>query len=250
MSKLQLHQLLAIEKDRRGKMKSIFDETRKVFSNKKELFEGFIKTFIAKDVDVQKFETEQKELVTSVREKLVHTFESLADSLNLTLSKEETNSTGNAKAELIVDGVSYGVLSSTALLAIEGNIDQLLLLLKEIPTLDNTYKWIPNKDRDDVKDLENPKIAYKTQKKSLPIVLYEATKEHPAQVQIQTIDAQIGYWETRESTGKYTPREKTDILSRIEKLSEAVKTARAKANTVDIVEVDVATKLLAYVLGK
>ena len=250
MVKTQLHQLLAVEKDRKRRAASILTEATAVFKGKKELFDGFVNKIVSTQDDAPFLENEQKEMVTSVIEKLDYTFKTISDALNLTLSKEETNSKGNAKAELVVDGKNYGSFSATSLLALENNIEQVFLLLKEIPTLDTTSKWVTNPNRDDVKDLEIPEKQYKTQKKSRAIVLYEATKEHPAQVQLQAEDVQIGYWETHKTTGRFTPREKTDILSRVETLLEAVKTSRSKANTAEVEDVTVANDLFKYILGK
>ena len=244
----KLHEVLAVERDRKKKAASILNETLSVFNNKKEHFDGFRKNFVRTDDDAPQLDAESRELVTSVREKLTHTFQSISDSLNLTLSKEETNSKGNAYAELNIGSKTYN-LSATSLLALENQLGETFNLLKAIPTLDNTAKWVADDDRDDVKKLETPEKQYKTQKKSRVIVLYNATPEHPAQVTLQPEDVQIGYWETYKTTGKFTPREKTDILARIETLLESVKTARARANTVAVEDVQIASEVYDYILN-
>ena len=244
----KLHQLLAVEKDRKRKATNVLQETKKVFSTKKDHFDGFVKEFKATVENAPQVQKEQKELVTSVYEKLDHTFNILTDAMDLTVSKEETNSTADASAVVVVDGKEFGKFCATSLLAMEGYFEQVLGLIKEIPTLDSTHKWEKNPDRDDIKQLAEAEIQYKTAKRSQPVVLYQATKEHPAQVQMETYDEQIGFWETMKTTGRLTPREKTEMLDRIENVLEAVKIARAEANGVKVVESKQSGAMLNYVL--
>jgi hypothetical protein len=79
------------------------------------------------------------------------------------------------------------------------------------------------------------------------IILYEATKEHPAQVELISYDVIIGTWSTTRSSGKITPAEKHLMLERAGELLVAVKKARAKANECGVVPVK-SDKFFNYIL--
>ena len=126
MVKNQLHQLLAVENDLRTKAQKIVQETAATFSKKAEHFDGMAKTYepLAHAEGEQPFQIppEVKEIVTTVEEKLSYTQKSMIDAIDAQLSKEETNVSGLATAELAVDGILLGTFSATSLLALESNL--------------------------------------------------------------------------------------------------------------------------------
>ncbi len=80
-------------------------------------------------------------------------------------------------------------------------------------------------------------------------MLYEATKEHPAQVKEIVEDLPIGAILEQEWSSLITPATKADLIDRCDILLRAVKKARARANELDT---DVATnkigkKLLEFI---
>jgi hypothetical protein len=93
-----------------------------------------------------------------------------------------------------------------------------------------------------------PIATHRTKKVQKPIVLYDATKEHPAQTQLITEDVVVGYWDTVKHSGALPAPRKKELISRIEKLSQAVKFAREKANAADAETVTVGKPIFDYLL--
>lgn len=241
----KLHELLAVEQDRKHKAVQVVGETIKVFTKQDVQFDGVSKRYVQIQEDSEQIPDETKEMVTSVREKLNDTLESFVAGIDAHLSKEETNASNVAKAELIVNGESLGTFSATSLLALEGHLAKAKELYQAIPTLDATKKW----------EFDNQKNVYKTEdevkfrsvKRPQVIVKYEATKEHPAQTELLYLDFQVGKYVTAYTSGKITPAQKTTLLKRIDEILEAVKTARAKANNVEVHNVKFGEKLFKFI---
>jgi hypothetical protein len=79
------------------------------------------------------------------------------------------------------------------------------------------------------------------------LVLYEATPEHPAQVQAFNEDVRVGTRTTMLQSGMVSFQDKAKILNRIDKLLRAVKEARQRANDVDIAAIKVAEAIFNYI---
>jgi hypothetical protein len=130
-------------------------------------------------------------------------------------------------------------------LFLEKQLTDLHTLISKLPTLDPAEEW----SFDDVKKLwktEKTKTQ-RTRKVSKPIVLYQATPEHPAQTQLINEDIVVGVYEQIKLSGATTETAQLTLLSRIEKVQEAVKFAREKANLADAPKQDVGAKVLGWV---
>ena len=94
--------------------------------------------------------------------------------------------------------------------------------------------------------------THKSKKIQKPVVLYEATHEHPAQVQLAGEDVTIGHWKNVKLSGAIPVTEKQAIVARVEKLLRAVKEAREEANATEEVATvpKVAETLFSYVFEK
>jgi len=241
--KNQLHQLLAVENDRKKQADNIIAETCETFSKKHEHFDGIIKIYNSFDEADQKIPPETKEIVTTVKQKLDYSQQAIVKGIDAQISKEETNSSGTVKAELKIDNVTFGDLSATSLLALESFLVKIRAVYKVIPTLDPTKKWIL---KDGVYETEN-EIKYRTEKKIEKIVKYEATKEHPAQVDLLNIDKQVGEYLTTYKSGKISTVQKSKLLEKIDSLIDAVKSARSKANESEVKNVKIGDKIFKYI---
>jgi len=247
-TKNQLHQLLAVENDRKQKALQIVRETASVFQKKPDHFDGLSKSYQPYEEGGQKIEPEIKEIVTTVDEKLSYTQKSVITAIDATISKEETNASGTVKTELKVNGKGLGEFSATSLLALESWLNVLRALYKEIPTLDPVKVWNadPNADKRGVFKTET-ETKYRTQKIETPLVVYEATKEHPAQVQMVTKDQQVGEYCTVYRSGKVTPARKSEMLERLDNLIDATKRARARANKAEVINAKIGKVIFDYI---
>lgn len=242
----KLHQLLAVEKDVKRTALKMMEEVKNLFKNKAERFNGLFRKYVKVDEDGPEYQPERKAMVTTVGEKLDYFLKRWRPYLELTIAKEETNASGNATAEVMVDDKSFGTFNVTALLALEKNMELFIGAIREIPTLDPTHEW---KLEDGKYVSKHSEETQKTMKRSRPIILYEATKEHPAQVEMTTYDVVAGTWTSTRSSGKFSPKEKADLLERAEQFLLAVQKARSKANSCDVKTFD-SSGIFDYIFDK
>jgi hypothetical protein len=241
----KLHELLAVEQDRKQKENQAIGEAVSTFTKKDVTFDGMVKRYIAMEDDSEQIPDETKEMVTTVKEKLEATLEAVITGLDAHISKEETNASNVAKAELKVGDTDFGTFSATALLALESHLSKIREMYAVIPVLDSTRKWEFDSQKGVYKAEEE--IKFRSIKRPKVIVKYEATKEHPAQTELLYLDFQVGKYETVYFSGKITPTQKSTLLKRLDDLIESVKVARAKANNVEVNNQKIAKKLFDFV---
>ena len=247
MGKGKLHELLAVETDLEGQARNIMDETRKVFKDKPNLFMGAVRTYKPFVDDGIDYPEEHQSLTSTVEEKLDYAVNSICRYYDALLQKEATNQ--EAKADLVVDGEVIGKdLPATFLLGMETRLKKLRVMYAQIPTLAVGTEWKLDEGKGKgIFCLAHPEESMKTQKTTKSKVLYEATEHHPAQ---------IDKWDEVENVGKYTkqlwcgmltPARKSELLGRIDTLISAVKKARQRANSTEIVNVQVGRKIMDFI---
>lgn len=241
----KLHELLAVEQDRKNKANLALGEAVKTFTKQDSTFDGMVKRYIAMEENSDLIPDETKEMVGTVKEKLNATIEAIVAGLDAHISKEETNASNVAKAELVVGSVNLGTFSATSLLAMEGQLQKIREMYKAIPTLDTTRKWSFDKQKGLFGTEEE--VKFRSIKRPQVIVKYEATKEHPAQTELLYLDFQIGKYVTVYTSGKITPAQKNELLQRIDELAEAVKIARTKANNVEVNNIKIGQKIFDFI---
>tara|TARA_Y100000310_G_scaffold262389_1_gene272036 strand:+ start:3632 stop:4405 length:774 start_codon:yes stop_codon:yes gene_type:complete len=251
--KNQLHQLLAVESDVRAKAQKILQEAKNTFLKKADHFDGLIKTYEpfevsdADGVSSTKIAEEAKNMVTTVADKINYVKKSVISALDAHVSKEETNSSGTVEAELTVDGKSLGNWSAQSLLAIESNLVKIRDVFNSIPTLDPVKQWDQDPSKNSVYRTPEQE-TYRTEKKHKVIVKFPSTKEHPAQTELLNIDQQVGVIKTVYSSGRITPKQKSDYLGRIDALIVAVKKARSRANQAEVKNSKIGKLIFDYIL--
>ena len=243
----KLHELLAVEQDRKHQASKTIGETRKLFTKKTPYFDGMVKRYIALEENAEQIPDERKEIVTTVAKALEDTQAAIVTALDATLSKEETNSSGAAQAELEVDGVVLGTFSATALLALEAQLNRIKELYADLPELDPAKKWYFDAQEGVYKT--EAEVKFRSVKRPKVIVKYEATEKHPAQTELLQLDFQVGKYETVNSSGRLPLATKQAILQRIARLIEAVKVARSKANSVEVNNIKVGDKIFDFIHG-
>ncbi|MEO0731804.1 MAG: hypothetical protein AAFZ52_03145 [Bacteroidota bacterium] len=241
----KLYEVLAVEQDRKQKINVELGKLRKNFLNHPEVYDGLVKRYVSLEEDGEQIPDEERNISQPLSDDLRQTLQVFNDGLRATLQKEETNAGGKARAELRVDDVSFGQLAATSLLAIEGQLSKLRDLYQALPTLDNARRY----DFDEQRNLyaTEPEVKFRTVKRPKVVVKYEATKEHPAQTELLNLDAQVGRYETTYFSSRVSQSRKQELLDRIDQLLEAVRVARAKANTAEVIKVTVTDKLLDFI---
>lgn len=123
-------------------------------------------------------------------------------------------------------------------------------VINAIPVLDSVEDW--KLDANSGLYKTDAIVTHRTKKIARPIVLYQATEQHPAQTQLIQEDVIGGYWSTVKLSGAMAAPEKQQIQERIATLLKAVKMAREEANTVTEkpVPADIGKAIFGYILER
>lgn len=239
----KLHELLAVESDLRKAAYETLLSTRKNLSNK-QIQVGQVRRYSPAKEGGETFPDDRTELNTTVDEQLSILKNAYAPYMDTTLQKEISNMSTSADVE--VDGVViFKDVPAPALLNMEARLVELRAVFDEIQTLDPAEQW--TYDQGQGCYVSSPRETMKTKKVFRNHVLYEATKEHPAQVQAYTEDERIGTWTTIIQSGMITVTDRRGMLERIDKLIYAVKKARQRANDVAASTATFADKIFDYI---
>lgn len=249
----QLHELLAAEKDVKGKATKILTEAKDTFGKKHDHFTASTVVYTAFN-DEDKFEeahlSGSREMVTTVEKKLNYVLTTLVDAIDTAYVKDLTNK--KAKANIEVDGITIASdVPATTLLYLEDQIREIRDVCNLIPTLAPGIKWEKAPDiGEGVYKIATPEVKIRTKKKVEHNVIVPPTDKHPAQVVQETKDVPVGTYTETKYAGAFTPAEKSKLMERIDKLLSAIKKARARANQETLADGEIAQKLFAYILDK
>lgn len=243
-----LHELLAVEGDIEKQFNDALSKANNDFNRNLHLFEGSNKKLEMFEDQGYEHPEQTVELSTTVTQRLDTVTAPASRYFDAILQKEATNQT--AKADLVVDGVTIGKdLPATFLLGMESRLQKLKMLYTSIPTLPPGELWEVDSTQGegDVYRAARDKITFKTAKTFKSKVLYEATEHHPAEIEKWTEQVNVGrHIETRWS-GCVPANIKQQWLRRIDRLIEAVKRARQKANRAEVVTAKVGTELFSFI---
>jgi hypothetical protein len=240
----KLNQVVAIEKGVKSRVYGEISEMHKL-SQKPDLFSGLFKQYRKKDEEGEDYPPEQKRVQLIASEQLTGAAKLLTELFDVTATKDYANC--HARADVEVDGLCLVADAPVPfLLFLEKQINDLHAFVEKLPTLDEAEDW----SRQDGTGLFKtaPIATQKTKKAQKPIVLYNATPEHPAQTQLITEDIVVGYWDTVKHSGALPTTRKKELLGRIEKIAQAVKFAREKANAAEAQMVSVGKPFFEYLL--
>jgi hypothetical protein len=243
----KLHEVLAVEADLEGKAKLVVGETKSVFEKKPALFTGASRTYKPFVEDGVDWPEENQAMATTVEAKLKYASGFIASWFDALAQKEATNQI--AKAAIVVDGVTLiEDVPATFLLGLESRLKYIREMYEGIPTLSMSIDWQQDPAKGDgVWSMVNPEKTFKTAKTMKSKVLYEATDKHPAQIEKWDETENVGIYVKHVWSGMITPSLKAQLLERIDKLIRAVKQARQRANSADVVKVNVGKKLMDFI---
>jgi hypothetical protein len=248
--KTVLHELLAVEGDLDGAHKKILEETKNTFTKKTAHFMGQHRKLEMFIDDGIKQPESFKKIDTTVDQKLKYMQKTEVRYFNAMLQKEATNQT--AVADLIVDGATIGTdLPATFLLGMETRLKHLRSVYELVPTLAPGISWVEDDSQgDNIFKTEHPEEKLKTETVIEPVILYNATKEHPAQIKEVSKVNNVGKYSLTSWSGMITPAEKSALLGRVDKLVRAFKQARQRANTAEVVKRTIGTEIFTYINGE
>ncbi|HUW22255.1 MAG TPA: hypothetical protein VMW41_06355 [Candidatus Bathyarchaeia archaeon] len=245
----KLHELLAVEGDLEGTYRKIIEETTTTFSKKPDHFFGFIRTLEWFTEGMPDHPEEHKAMDTTVSDKLAYQEKHLIRYLDAVMQKESTNQ--KAVADLIVDGKTIAEkVPATFLLGLESKLKYIRSSYQAIPTLPPGIEWTPDDQKgENIFKRVHPEEQYKTKTEIVPQILYEATKEHPAQVEKISETKNVGLFSRHVWSGMLTPAKKSYILGRIDILIRATKKARQRANATEVEKCHIGKVLFDFING-
>jgi hypothetical protein len=246
----KLHEILAVEAALEGTYKIVLDETRKTFGKNHQLFDGALKTLtmFSEDDAISNGETGRLNRETTVAEKLDYTQEAVVRYYDAIYQKDLANRL--AKSDIIIDGVTIAVdVPATFLLAMEKRLKGLRAVLADMPTLAVGVEWVAAPEEgENVWKVAHPKESFKTAKTKKFMEVAKATKEHKAQIDKWDDVKNVGKYTEEFTSGKVTSGRKSKYLAKIDKMINAVRVARTKANDVTVPNEQIGQKLVDYIL--
>lgn len=242
----KLNQILAIEKGTKNRVNdaltAFYHECQKP-----PLFSGLSRTYRPKDEEGDRLPPESLLVQIKGKERLEDAKGEISELLNVTAWRDWANC--DAKADVKVDEkVIIKDAPVTYLLWLEKQITDLYTSVKKLPVLDPTEQW----EWSDATGtyVTKPTETVRTKKIPRNHVKADATKEHPAQVDVYTEDVLVGTWSTVKMSGAFPRKELDAMLARIETLGNAVKFAREEANSTEVKTVlKPGDAVVSYVFG-
>lgn len=235
-----LHEVLAVEQDVKANAERARSQLVETFRTKQTHFTGMRRTYRPFSVDEasgeeggERLEAETQ-LAKTVPEQLDLCLREVVKALDVGMQVDEANT--RAKADIVIDGeVLLADVPATFLLQLERRLKEVQAVIKETPCFDPVRIWSvdPAADKKHVLRAE-PVITIRKKRVRKYNVMVEATKEHPAQVDIVEVEEPTGEIRAYDWTGMISTGKKEALLEQVERLIAAVKQARSRANTVEV----------------
>ena len=242
---IKLHEIVAIRKGIKSRTYSVLTDLHN-FLKKPEPFNGLTKTFKPVAEDGEVYPSEDKKVTATTHDTLRRVRQVRSEFFDI----EATLCYGNqqAMADVVVDGrVIIEAAPATLLLALEKEVNDLYTFAESLPTLDVTKSW--SKDPNSHLFRSDTEITHKGKKVQKAIVLYPHTENHPAQTQMVSEDVIEGFWHKTFLSGAMPLPEKEALLERIDKMRQAIKRARARANDSIVERAEIGDAIFSYLLG-
>ncbi len=241
----RLNQVLAVEK---GTKTRVYNEITQIDKGlqKTELLSGIARSYTPKEDGGQQLPPESKNVQVTVPNAVELLRSGIAEWFDITATKDWANQ--DAKADIVVDGTTLlADVPPTFLLFLEKQLTDLRTLIGRLPVLDPADEWTWSDNS--AAYTTRPSESLRTVKVPKAFVKYDATPEHPAQVDVFHEDVVVGTWSTTKFSGAIPASDRLAMLDRAERLLNAVKVAREEANNLEVEQKTIGATLLSYVFG-
>jgi len=242
----KLNQIIALMAGKKSQAHKTITDAYQVLQ-KSGMLEGISRSYKPKDDEGEQYPPEKKLVHLKTWDSIRQVVGALTDLFDIVATQDYANC--QARADVVVAGTA--VLKDvpvTHLLFLEKQLVDLHTFIEKLPTLDPAEAWEYNAEADCF--ASEPYQTTKTKKILKNHVKAEATKEHPAQVETYTEDVIVGYWTTVKFSGALPARERNEMLDRVRKLQEALKSAREEANAAAVEVRKTGKPILDYIFGK
>jgi hypothetical protein len=239
----KLCQIIAVCNGTKGRtQKALTEAHHKV--QKDELLSGISRTYRPKDEEGDQLPPESKHVRFKVSDAISQATKALSELFAIVETQDRANT--EAQADVVVDGeVLRGQVPVTHLLFLEKQLVDLRTFIGKLPVLDSAEEW----EYSPATGCYATPVHQTSRTKKVPRnhVKAEATKEHPAQVEMYTEDVIVGIWDTTKFSGAIPADERQGAIDRCEKLIDAVKMARELANSREVIDVEPHTAIFDYI---
>jgi uncharacterized protein YfkK (UPF0435 family) len=239
----KLNQIIAIEKSVKSQSLRELTDAHKMLQ-KDALLSGIARTYRPRDDEGDQLPPESTRVQVRTNDVIEKTVDILTKLFDVTATKDWAN--GTALADVVVDGEKLlEKVPVTYLLFLEKQLTDLHTFVKNLPTLDPSEVW----GFDGATDAYATEPVQTTKTKKIPRnhVKAEATKEHPAQVEVYYEDVIVGTWQTIKYSGAMPASRVAELLERVRKLQDAVKFAREEANGIEVSEQKIGAKIFDFI---
>lgn len=242
---MRLNQVLALEMGVKPRAKKEMTRLYHLFQ-KAPLFFGLTRVFTPRTDDDENLPSENNPLQANARDVLKEYRRCLSELIDVVSIKDFGNC--EAFADVVVDDkVLLSAVPAVHILWLEKTVGELITVISAAPVLTADADWEYDEAMEQHK--APPVSSARTKKKMVPIVLYPATTEHPAQTQLVSEDVVMGHWTTTRFSSALAPVEKRELLDRANKLLDALRVAREKANSTDVTPVRVGSAVTDFLFG-
>lgn len=241
----KLNQVLAIQQGVQATAKSVLDKSYHQLQ-RAPLLAGLSRTYRPKDEEGEKLPPEGNLVQVKVEEIITDITAASTRLYDVVATKDQANT--QASADVVVDGESLLTnVPVTFLLWLEKRLEDLHTFVGKLPVLEPGEIW----DFDSNTNVYRTPVTETIRTKKVPRnhVKAVATDKHPAQVEVWMEDVQVGTWSATKFSGAIPAQRRAQLLERVNKLTEAVKTAREQANAITVTDVHVGEPIFAYLFG-
>src|SRR3990167_696326 len=246
----KLFEIIVTEGMHKAQAHATRTDLQNTFEKKRHLFEKKIVTFTPAEEGAATVVETQSDIQTNVASELRWIAGIWSKALDASYQVAEGNTA--ARADVVLDNgtVLLENMPATALLELDKRAGDIFDLLKTVPTLDPAKGFHPDPDQGQNIFVAREVRKTRTKKVQQPLVKYAATEQHPAQVDVISIDIPAGQVKEQEWSGMITPARKGELLERAEEVRRAIKAALHRANATEMVQLPTCgQKMFGYILG-
>ena len=250
-----LYELLAVEQEKRSIAERARGRTLENFRSNQAHFTGLRRTFTPFAVDESQGETAgerleaETHLVKTVAEVLDRMRKHIVDAFDVSYQIDEGNT--RARADIVVDEhVLAEQVPATFLLQLEKRLRELRTVVKDTPTFDPVRRWEPDTTAD--KEHVSAGRAGRHAAQATRSQVQRHVRGDPRSIRLRSTSSKstsrLGEIRAYDWSGMISPGRKAALMQRLDDVIEAVKTARARANSIEIdPSRRVASKILDFV---
>lgn len=256
---MKLNVLLAKTDNLGAYFKGMMKDYSRFFVKSQGAFQGEKRTYQPKDGTIDEPSKRGNRVVqTTVDEKLDWFMKNSKEYINSLFSQERTNASGLAKAELVVDGNSWGEFTSLELLRLKSLIESndLHAMLEHIPVRSDSEEWTESNNEMYAGRgvYEMPLVSgmnITTEKESYilpdPNLKEGMRAQYTPQIAHKTTTVELGEYTQQKFSGEWSQRQRAEVLFRRAQLVTAIIEALKTCNEAEVVQSDLTSdKIFGY----